>query len=129
MKSFVPEIDIRDPKSLERARAELTRVLEIVEFALSKYRGNSNGKHQDDLAIRVPAETPPATRESDTAVLDVVSRLPNKFTTTDVILAFGDEGKENRTRIKLALKRAVESGKLTLAKRGVGRRPSEYAKN
>jgi hypothetical protein len=129
MKSFVPEIDIRDPKSLARARTELTRVLEIVEFALSKYSGNSNGKHQEDLAIPAAVETPPATRESDFAVWEVISSLPNKFSTTDVILGFGNEGKDSRSMIKLALKRAVENGALTLTRRGVGRRPSEYAKN
>ena len=115
---------INDPRELAKARAELTRMLEVVDFALSKHNGKSNGEQRGGAGIGASAETPSAAQEADAEVLEVVNRFEKKrFSTTDVVLAYGNDGKEKRSRIKLALKRAVKNGKLRLLKPGRGRRP------
>ena len=138
MKTQFSDIDITDPKKLSRAKVELTRLLRIVEFALLEHAGAGSSDPQAELPMETSRVILPALqtvranghepRESDRLVLDIINRLENRFTTTDVILAFGDEGKERRPQIKLALRRAVEAGTIRVVKLGQGRRPSQYEK-
>jgi hypothetical protein len=135
MKTQFSDIDIADPKKLARAKVELTRLLRIVDFALLEYGRASSSGPQAELpmeGILLQSETRRTNghepRETEKLVLDVIERLENRFTTSDVILAFGNEGKEKRPQIKLALKRAVENGTIRVVKLGQGRRPSQYEK-
>ena len=123
------EIDVTDPKKLQRAIHELRRLLEIAEFALGKYvKPQDNGHGTPRLpmpGLDMVLDHPVI--ESTQSIEHIIRSMPPKFTTTDVILALGDEGKENRGRVKMALKRAVGQS-LRLVRAGIGRRPSEYEK-
>ena len=120
------DIDITDPKKLLRARDELRRLLEIVEFALTKYGKEPHNSHSE---LTLPLATdPPSQPGSSRQILEVISKLPLKFTTSDVIQGLGEDGKDSRPKVKMILKQAVENGILRITSRGLGRRPSEYEK-
>ncbi len=125
------EIDLGDPRQLAKTRAELQRYLQIVEFALKeeleKARNENGHNNVHPELLRVPT-LQVSYNEDDESVFAVMNRLPSRFTTTDLILGFGDEAKEKRTLIKSVLKRAEQQGKITPVVRGKGRRPTEYEK-
>jgi hypothetical protein len=127
MKTY-SDIDITDPRKLERNKAELTRLLEIVEFALGKYKHvGDNGQSELPLPVQA-ADVEHITTKDGRSIMEIVRNLPATFTTSDVMVALGNDGKDNRGRVKMALKRAVEAGWLHVAKAGVGRRPSLFEK-
>jgi hypothetical protein len=123
-----PDFDIyvTDPRKLHQAKIHLTRLLEIVEFALSKYEGNRNGHGTPDLGLPDFGGFKHDTKKPDIA--GIIAALPEKFTTTSVILALGSEGKDNRARAKMVLGQWVKRGKLRISKAGQGRRPTEFEK-
>ena len=124
MKSNV-DIDVTDPKKLVRARAELWRLLEIVDFALGKYgHTHHSSQGQVDLAIHTPNNS----NGSKPNIREVIAALPSKFTTTDVIIGLGTEGKDNRARAKMVLSQEEKRGHIRITKAGQGRRPTEYEK-
>jgi hypothetical protein len=121
------QIDISDRGQLRAAESELSRLLKIVQFALTAFDPASRNGSQ---AVPVPIETTnPAEAFNSTpeAVLRVIHSLPKRlFSTTDVMLRMGDEAKQKRAQIKQALKRAVTAGFITCVKPGRGRRPTKY---
>jgi hypothetical protein len=134
MKMQLLDIDISDPKKLSRAKLELTRLLKIVDFALLQHAGGESLSPQPELPMRGihalsgGGNNGHGPKEIDRRVIEIIDGLPNRFTTTDVILGFRDEAKEKRPQIKLALKRAVLNELIRVEKLGQGRRPSEYEK-
>src|SRR3989442_865590 len=94
------DIDVTDPKKLARARAELSRLLEIVEFALGKYSHARNGESDLPMPIQHEGHNQNGAEEKPN-IREVIARLPIKFTTSDVIVGLGNEGKENRPRVKM----------------------------
>lgn len=102
-------IDVRNRESLERAKSEISTLLRIVDFAIAEHA--------------VPIE-PWCANE----IMTAVQQMPNQFTTSDVVIAFGQTGKEKRSAIKVALADAVATGKLRVVRHGCGRRPNVYEK-
>ena len=119
------EIDLSNRRELEKTRAELQRYLGIIEFALQDKAAQNGNGHVEMFSIK---DAPFGLRGEDSAVIEVLNKLPSKFTTTDVVLGFGDDAKEKRGAIKSALKRAEESGSIVVVNRGRGRRPTEFEK-
>lgn len=116
------EIDISDRNELNKTRAELQRLLNVVEFAISEMeRKHQNGNGSPELVLEIP-------RSDDAPIRDIIGRMPKQFSTTDVVLAMGDDGKEKRGLIKSALKRAVENGVISVSVQGRGRCPTEFEK-
>lgn len=121
------EIDISDPKKLAKVRNDLTKMLTIVDFAITQH--STNRHHPADGLLPLPiAKNGSDFRKADAPILEVLEHLANKFTTTDIVIGMGNEGKESRGAIKMALKRAIEAGTVRLIQKGQGRRPSQYEK-
>src|SRR5258708_31929199 len=108
------EIDITDYKKLMRAKATLLRWLKIVDFAIVQYHGPPSFDESRDKPepkgvqprLAFMPEGVSTSAEIDAQINRLLEGLKKKFTTTDLILGLGDKGKENRPRVKLALKPA-----------------------
>jgi hypothetical protein len=122
------EIDVSDPKQLAKAKAELTRLLKIVDFAMLQVHGTQSDGSQPDLSGFAHPHDPSKPSTSERIIRDAIAVLPQQFTTSDVILHLGGEGKEMRATVKMVLKRSVEEGILRLARPGQGRKPNLYEK-
>src|SRR5437016_1765553 len=101
------DIDVTDPRKLTKARDELRRLLEIVEFALTKYTAP---QHRNGQAEFIATISDGSNYGTGVDVNGVIAKMPSAFTTSDVIVALGTEGKENRNRVKIALKKALDEG-------------------
>lgn len=126
------DVDLNSPRELEKARIELTRMLSIVEYALTQFQSSRNGHHQKHSA-ELPMGNSIISNglklaESAKPILDAIEGVPKVFTTSDIIVALGDKGKESRNAVKFVLMRAVNAKRLTLLEAGKGRRPSKYEK-
>jgi len=119
------EIDISDPRKLTRVKSELTRLLTIVDFALAQHLANRGIIQEGGLFA---ASNGRSYDEQEKPILSVIHSLPQRFTTTDVIIGMGEQGKESRGAIKLELKRAVDAGNIRVIEPGLGRRPTKYEK-
>ena len=120
------DVDISDRGQLLKAKAELARLLSVVEFALSQFGQPRNGDIQRTLFVSSNGHS--EVREKDKPILEVIDSLSKKFTTSDVIIALGEKGKESRSAVKAAIRRSIESGFIKLIEAGEGRRPSKYEK-
>lgn len=123
------EIDLSDRRQLESLKQELERYLSIVEFALSQPRDAR--KNGNDTALPLVFATPNeevASKGTDAPVRYIIGQLPNKFTTTDVFLKFGEDAKQKRGAIKMSMKRAEADGLIRVAEPGRGRKPTRYEK-
>jgi hypothetical protein len=121
------EIDLSDRSQLVKAKDELARFLTIVEFALTQQNGhNRTVNGQEPLAL-IEARTSQV-RDAYKPIMEIVKGLPNSFTTSDVIIALGDNGKEYRAVAKGAIADAVQRGIIRLVEVGKGRRPSKFSK-
>jgi hypothetical protein len=120
------EIDLDDRRQLEKTRAELQRYLGIIEFALQEKTTNGNGNGHLEL-LQIPT-IHTNIRNEDASIMAVIDSLPKRFSTTDVVIGMGDEGKEKRGAIKSLLKRGAENGIFQIATQGRGRRPTEWEK-
>lgn len=123
------EIDISDPRKLTRIKTELTRLLNIVDFALAQHAANQPTSSGPLLPLQHQNGDPTPLQKAESEILEIIDSLPKRFTTTDVMLAMGDRGKERRNTIKLVLKEAARVGVVRLARTGKGRRPNEYEKD
>src|SRR5687768_7443958 len=105
------EIDLTDRSQLLKAKGDLKRLLDIVNFALDQSK-NGSERTMADVAVNAISDSP---------VMNVVHSLPTTFTTSDVIIGMGESGKEQRGAIKTALTRAVEHNLLRIVELGRGR--------
>jgi len=122
------EIDISDPRQLSKIRAELTRLLSIVDFAISQHN-SAHGKALEGQSTLLHPIDNGAENGSRTHPVDAaIEAVPLRFTTSDVIVALGNEGKASRSAVKLALKKLADAGEIRIVKPGQGRRPTEYEK-
>jgi hypothetical protein len=121
-------IDITNARQLRQARDELTRLLNIVEYAI---RQNATGgtKPEEVDQLQLQTTNGHTNLSVEAPVMEVIKSLPEHFSTTDIIVALGDKGKDSRSAVKMVLKRAVNTGRLRLISKGIGRRPSQYAKS
>ena len=121
------DVNLNDARALRKAKAELSRLLTIIDFALSKIEPANRNGHDRTLPLELTRNALDILA-SEKPILDIVNRLPDQFTTSDVIIALGDEGKEKRNAVKFTLSREVERKHLNLLVKGQGRRPSKYMK-
>lgn len=87
------EIDLTDFRQLTKAKAELTRLSSIIDFALLQQTTSNrsdNLTENSNNGTLFPAE--PQTREAFKPILDIIASLPHQFTTTDVIIGLGENG-------------------------------------
>jgi hypothetical protein len=124
------EIDIGNRQELVKTKNELNRYLNIVEFALAEFDKSKHPTNGDGLLpLHQVAESGVAAwRTADVPILNAIQGLNSRFTTSDVVIALGDKGKDSRGAIKMTLKRAIEAGTVRLVEAGQGRRPSKYEK-
>ena len=122
------EIDISDPKKLRQQRSELHRLLNIVDFALAQHTSHQGNGHVAAPELPLPLPRPAIASTKAAAVQATLQQMPRRFTTTDMVIAMGDEGKPMRTAIKFGLRAAVKKGRIRLINTGVGRKPNEYEK-
>lgn len=121
------EIDITDQKQLVKAKADLTQLLAIVDFAISQKNGSHhNGVH--NVTSLLPLDSVNEVRPVFQPILDIIARLPDQFTTSDVIVALGENGKRDRPLAKSAITDAVERDVIRIVELGKGRRPTTYSK-
>ena|SRR6266498_276691 len=122
------EIDVTDPVRLRAAKVQLTRLLEIVDFALTKYPQSQGHPDLFAKAMENGDGDHLSPHQGKPNINYIIADLPNKFTTSNVILALGVEGKENRARAKSVLNQLVKKGSLRVITEGKGRRPTEFEK-
>jgi hypothetical protein len=119
------EIDISNRVELNKLKTELSRYLKVVDFAISELDSGKPNFTDGQLSLMNGNGHTPIGK-FDERVSHIITTLPKRFNTTDVMIQIGDDAKENRGSIKLALKRAVENERITVAQAGVGRRPTVY---
>ena len=114
------EVDLNDRTQLLKAKAELKRVLGIVEYALNGAdSANSDTPHANNGILGlVPADQPG---------VDAVRAAAAEFTTLDIYNVLGGEN-ANRGAIRGVLGRMADAGIIRLIEGQAGRRPGRYAK-
>ena len=116
------EIDISDKGQLRKAKAELERLLGIVNFALNEGRPAMDAPAVNGHPRTEPQIAPPVV---DQSLAELIGSLGDQFTTTHVISRVG---KDRRSFAKNAIARAIEARMVRMLKAGKGRRPSVYVK-
>jgi hypothetical protein len=116
------EIDLNNKAELKRQQAELTRYLEIIEFALSKENHSKTGNGTGELGLADQVDS----RAGISEVLVKLETLPRTFLSTD-LYALTDTF-ISRGVAKAALNEQIEKGKLKEIQKGIGRRPTKFQK-
>jgi len=106
------DIDLNDRRQVLQARDDIARLIKIVDFAIEN-------------TPRIETRGLPL---GDKFIWDIVETLPDRFSTTDIIVALGTIGKEKRGLVKCVLARAVQAKLIAVLVRGRGRRPTSYFK-
>lgn len=107
-------VDLCSLISLTNKKTELEGLLETINFAIERLPKNefSNG------SIISPHKP----------VFDVLKSLPDRFSTSDVMIAMGPFSKESRGTIKSALMKFQERKMIACVEKGSGRKPNTYVK-
>lgn len=113
------EIDLSDKSGLRRQKQELTRLLSIVEIALGEDVASDNQPLMP-LSQKVP------NNEGVSTVLGLIESLPASFKSSALYELVGD--KISRGVVKAALTDAINSRKIEIVEKGIGRKPTEYRK-
>ncbi len=108
------KIDLCNRSQLLKKKATLTKLLEVVDFAICQF--SASDEQNSEI------------RQGDRPVWAVIAKLGDKFTTSDVMLGFGEAAKENRYALKRSLLRFQRANLLRVIEQGRGRKPTQYEK-
>jgi hypothetical protein len=124
------DTDTDNEAALLKTRAEANQVVTMVDFALGQRKNTTNSglsginrvfhHSSGPMDLNVRAEYRP--------IMDIIDRLPMEFSTSDVIVGLGENGKRDRPLAKGAITDAINRNVIRLVEAGKGRRPSRYAK-
>jgi hypothetical protein len=115
------EIDLNNKAELKRQQAELTRYLEIIDFALSKENPLKLGEGMGEPAL--------SSKNGSAGISEVLAKiesLPQAFLSTD-LYALTDTF-ISRGVVKSALSDQIGKGKIKETQKGIGRRPTKFQK-
>lgn len=123
------DIDVTDLTKLLKVQSELTRILRIVDYAVLQHKAaGSNGHPGFPFVEQGHGDIAPGNTLLGDKFETVVKGLPNRFTTTTVMVGMGDLAKLNRGAIRSSLTKLQEDGKIRLVEPGRGRKPSIFEK-
>lgn len=116
------EIDLENLSALRTQRAQLTKMLALIDLALSQ-----DQRHAGQNGGITGNETPE--NAGDDLVASIIQRLPTTFNGSDVYEAVEAQGSDlSRGAIRAALGRAVVAEQIRIIEMGQGRRPTSYEK-
>lgn len=124
------EIDTNNLAALERLESDLDITLGSVRHAIDrlKAKGNARGQSAPHRQEEPPQEVR-IPRKAIQAVSGTLAGLGNEFTTRELMDAvLAGHPHTGRLGILMALKKAVDDGRLEQIQRGSGRRPAKYRK-
>lgn len=125
------DTDSDSEECISKAHAEASQAALMLEFAL-KHRKKSNsaptGSFQMATVVRPRGLIDLDVRPEYRPIMDIISALPKEFTTSDVIVGLGENGKRDRVLAKSAIADAINRNVLDVLEAGKGRRPSRYIK-